>query len=85
MSNYAIVNLKELEDSAAGQAAGIEARFARKYLGSEHLGVTYMRYEPVSLINPAAASAASHASEQRSVGNGRVSLSRGRSAAAKRL
>ncbi|HEV7884713.1 MAG TPA: cupin domain-containing protein, partial [Solirubrobacteraceae bacterium] len=28
------------------QAAGIEARFARKYLGSEHLGVTYMRYEP---------------------------------------
>ena len=46
MSNYAIVNLEELEDSAAGQAAGIEARFARKYLGSEHLGVTYMRYEP---------------------------------------
>ena len=46
MSNYAIVNLKELEDSAAGQAAGIEARFARKHLGSEHIGVTYLRYEP---------------------------------------
>jgi uncharacterized cupin superfamily protein len=46
MSNYAIVNLKQLEDSAAGQAAGIEARFARKHLGSEHIGVTYMRYEP---------------------------------------
>jgi uncharacterized cupin superfamily protein len=46
MSNHAIVNLKELEDSAAGQAAGIEARFARKHLDSEHIGVTYMRYEP---------------------------------------
>jgi uncharacterized cupin superfamily protein len=45
MSDYAIVNLKELEDSAAGQAAGIEARFARKHLASEHIGVTYMRYE----------------------------------------
>jgi uncharacterized cupin superfamily protein len=46
MSNYAIVNLKELDDSAAGQAAGIEARFARKHLDSEHIGVTYMRYDP---------------------------------------
>ena len=45
MSDYAIVNLKELEDSAAGQAAGIEAQFARKHLASEHIGVTYMRYE----------------------------------------
>lgn len=46
MNNHAIVNLKELEDSAAGQAAGIEARFARQHLDSEHIGVTYMRYEP---------------------------------------
>ncbi len=46
MSDYAIVNLKEIEDSAAGQAAGIEARFARKHLDSDHIGVTYMRYEP---------------------------------------
>ena len=46
MSDHTIVNLKELEDSAAGQAAGIEARFARKHLASEHIGVTYMRYEP---------------------------------------
>jgi quercetin dioxygenase-like cupin family protein len=45
MSDYAIVNLKEIEDSASGQAAGIEARFARKHLNSEHVGVTYMHYD----------------------------------------
>src|SRR3954454_16319316 len=46
MSDYAIVNLKEIDDSAAGEAAGIEARFARKHLASDHIGVTYMRSEP---------------------------------------
>jgi len=46
MSGFAIVNLKELEDAAAGRSPGIEARFARTPLESEHLGVTYMRYEP---------------------------------------
>ena len=46
MSGYAIVNLKEIEDSAGERAPGIEARFARKHLDSEHLGVTYLRYEP---------------------------------------
>ncbi|HEY2541670.1 MAG TPA: cupin domain-containing protein [Gaiellaceae bacterium] len=46
MSDYAIVNLKELEDSAGERAPGIEARFARKHIGSQHLGVTYLRYEP---------------------------------------
>ena len=46
MSGYAIVNLKEIEDSAGERAPGMEARFARKHLGSEHLGVTYMRYAP---------------------------------------
>jgi uncharacterized cupin superfamily protein len=46
MSDYAIVNLKEIDDSAAGQAAGIEAHFARQHLASAHIGVTYMRYEP---------------------------------------
>ncbi|MGH3049929.1 MAG: cupin domain-containing protein [Gaiellaceae bacterium] len=46
MSGYAIVNLKEIEDSAGDRTPGIEARFARKHLDSEHLGVTYLRYEP---------------------------------------
>jgi uncharacterized cupin superfamily protein len=46
MSGYAIVNLKEIEDSAGERAPGIEGRFARKHLGSEHLGISYFRYEP---------------------------------------
>ncbi|HSP72040.1 MAG TPA: cupin domain-containing protein [Gaiellaceae bacterium] len=47
MSAYAIVNLKEeVEDSLSGRATGIEGRFARKHLESEHLGVSYLRYSP---------------------------------------
>jgi quercetin dioxygenase-like cupin family protein len=46
MTGFAIVNLKDLEDSAGGRAPGIEGRFARKHLGSEHLGVSYFRYSP---------------------------------------
>lgn len=46
MSNYAIKNLKEVDDSAANRGPGIEARFARKHLDSEHLGVSYFRYGP---------------------------------------
>jgi quercetin dioxygenase-like cupin family protein len=46
MPDYAIRNLKELEDAAANRGPDIEARFARKHLGSEHLGVSYFRYGP---------------------------------------
>ncbi len=46
MSRFVIKNLKEIEDSAGGRAPGVEARFARKHLESEHLGITYMHYEP---------------------------------------
>ena len=46
MSSYTIVNLKEIEDSAGEHASGIEGRFARKHLDSEHLGVSYFRYAP---------------------------------------
>jgi uncharacterized cupin superfamily protein len=42
MSDFTIVNFKEIEDSAAD---GMEARFARKHLGSEHLGVSFIRYD----------------------------------------
>ncbi len=45
MANFTIKNLKELDDSAADRD-GIEARFGRKHLDSEHLGVSYFRYEP---------------------------------------
>jgi mannose-6-phosphate isomerase-like protein (cupin superfamily) len=45
MSGFAIVNFNEIEDSAGERAPGVEARFARKSLDSEHLGVSYLRYE----------------------------------------
>jgi mannose-6-phosphate isomerase-like protein (cupin superfamily) len=46
MSDYTVKNLMEVEDSASGRAPGVEARFARKHLGSRDLGVTHMRYGP---------------------------------------
>ena len=45
MAGYTIVNMNDLEDSAAGRE-GVEARFARKHLDSEHLGVSVFRYGP---------------------------------------
>ena len=44
MSRFTIVNLKDVEDSARGRASGVEGRFGRKHLDSEHLGVSYFRY-----------------------------------------
>jgi mannose-6-phosphate isomerase-like protein (cupin superfamily) len=44
MSDYAIVNLLEVEDSVAGRREGIEGRFGRKHLGSRDLGVSHFRY-----------------------------------------
>ena len=46
MSRFTLTNLMELEDSTGGRAPGIEARFARSHIDSEHLGVTHMRYGP---------------------------------------
>jgi mannose-6-phosphate isomerase-like protein (cupin superfamily) len=45
MPDYSIKNLKQVEDSAEGRD-GLEARFGRKHLDSDHLGVSYFRYEP---------------------------------------
>ncbi len=45
MSDFMIKNLKDLEDVAAGRGAGVEARFARTALDSEHLGVSYFSYD----------------------------------------
>jgi mannose-6-phosphate isomerase-like protein (cupin superfamily) len=45
MAGFKIVNLKEIErEEAAGDE--IEARFARRHLGSDELGVSYFRYQP---------------------------------------
>jgi hypothetical protein len=44
MSDYTITNLREIDDSADN--AELEARFARKHLSSEHLGVSFFRYGP---------------------------------------
>jgi uncharacterized cupin superfamily protein len=42
---FSIKNLMDVEDSAA-ERDGIEARFARKHLDSQHLGVSYFSYGP---------------------------------------
>ncbi len=44
MTSYSIKNLKQVEDSAADRGADIEARFGRKHIDSDHLGVSYFRY-----------------------------------------
>ena len=47
MAGYTIKNLQDVDNSAPESAGdGLEARFARKHLDSEHLGVSYFRYAP---------------------------------------
>jgi mannose-6-phosphate isomerase-like protein (cupin superfamily) len=46
MPDFTITNLKELEDAAARRGPEIEARFGRKHIDSDHLGVSYFRYGP---------------------------------------
>jgi uncharacterized cupin superfamily protein len=48
MSDYAIVNLKELDDSAVqfGMSPNVEARFGRKALGAQRGGISYQRLAP---------------------------------------
>jgi quercetin dioxygenase-like cupin family protein len=46
MSNHAIVNLRDLEDSVGGRVEGVEGRFGRTPLESEHLGISLFRYAP---------------------------------------
>src|SRR4051812_18095508 len=45
VSDFSIKNLKDVDDAAAGRGVGIEARMARSHLDSEHLGVSYFRYD----------------------------------------
>ena len=44
MSRFTIKNLKDVEDSAGERTPGVEGRFARKYLDSDHLGISYFRF-----------------------------------------
>lgn len=47
MPGFTIKNLKEVESAAPDVVADrLEARFGRKHLNSEHLGVSYFRYAP---------------------------------------
>ena len=46
MSSYAVTNLMDLEDVAAGRTSEVQARFARKHLDSRELGVSHFRYAP---------------------------------------
>jgi mannose-6-phosphate isomerase-like protein (cupin superfamily) len=46
MSNYAKVNLLELDDSVGDRAPEIEGRFGRTKLGSRDIGVSHWRYAP---------------------------------------
>ena len=46
MSDYKLVNLKDLDNAAADRGPDLEARFSRKHLDSDHLGVSYFRYAP---------------------------------------
>lgn len=45
MSNYAIKNIKEIDDSAKefGLSPNVEARFGRKPLGAEKSGISYQK------------------------------------------
>jgi mannose-6-phosphate isomerase-like protein (cupin superfamily) len=45
VSGFTIKNLKDVDDAAA-DTDQFEARFTRKFLDSEHLGVSYFRYAP---------------------------------------
>ena len=46
MSDYTIQYMMEIDDMAAGRATGMEARFARSHIDSEHLGISHFRQEP---------------------------------------
>ncbi len=44
MPNFTKKNLMDIDDAAAERGPDIEARFGRKHLNSEHLGLSYFRY-----------------------------------------
>jgi quercetin dioxygenase-like cupin family protein len=51
MSNWKIVNLQDVDDSAAGRLDGLEVRMGRNDLESRDVGVSLFRYAP-NVRNP---------------------------------
>ena len=51
MSDFTRKNLMEIDNLAADRAPGMEARFSRKHIDSDHLGVSYFRY-PADFRSP---------------------------------
>ncbi len=46
MSDYAIVNLLEIDDFVGDRVEGLEGRFGRKFLDSRDLGISHWKYAP---------------------------------------
>src|SRR5690242_1705589 len=46
MSDYSIVNLRELDDVVGDRVEGLEGRFSRKFIESRDLGVSLFSYAP---------------------------------------
>jgi mannose-6-phosphate isomerase-like protein (cupin superfamily) len=46
VSNWTVVNLLDVDDSAAGRADGLEVRMGRKQMESRDVGVSLFRYGP---------------------------------------
>jgi mannose-6-phosphate isomerase-like protein (cupin superfamily) len=46
MSDYAIVNLLEQDDTVQGRVPGMEGRFSRSAVGARDVGVSHWRYAP---------------------------------------
>jgi mannose-6-phosphate isomerase-like protein (cupin superfamily) len=46
VSNWKIVNLLDVDDSAAGRLDGLEVRMSRKHMESRDVGVSLFRYGP---------------------------------------
>jgi mannose-6-phosphate isomerase-like protein (cupin superfamily) len=74
MSDYAIVNLLEQDDTVQGRLEGLEGRFSRTPLGARDIGVSHWKYAP-NLRNPVGHS---HREQEEAyvvvVGSGRVRL-----------
>ena len=74
MTDYAIVNLLEIDDAVEGRVEGLQGRFSRKYLDSRDLGISHWRYAPRTR-NPGAHS---HREQEEAyvvvAGSGRVRL-----------
>ena len=46
MSDYTHKNLADIPNSAAERGPGMDARFARSHIDSEHLGISMFRWAP---------------------------------------